>query len=110
MGGGGGGGVRGGCAVWSGSVHGGGAWRQAVRDRGLMRIETFDGALKEGARRRLKIALRSYLQLALSDSTEDEAMMVGHVENLVEQSVDAVDAVVLGYPPILSVSRLAPGA
>jgi hypothetical protein len=35
---------------------------------------------------------------------------VGHVENLVEQSVDAVDAVVLGYPPILSVSRLAPGA
>jgi hypothetical protein len=75
-----------------------------------MRTELYDDTLTAAAKKRVRRAIRMYLYLMRPDNNDDDQTNTQDIENLVEQSMDAIDAVVHSYPPILSVSRLAPGA
>jgi hypothetical protein len=75
-----------------------------------MRVELYDEAIVAGAKKRLKIALRAYLYTVVPDSNDDEDTNRNDIENLVEQSLDAVDAVVHSYPISLGVNTLPSGS
>jgi hypothetical protein len=75
-----------------------------------MREELYDAAIAASARRRLKIALRTYLYTTLPESEDEDDQTVRDIENLVEQSLDAIESVVRGYPPIVSVRMMVSGS
>jgi hypothetical protein len=75
-----------------------------------MREELYDAAIAASAKKWLKIALRSYLYTIVPDNNDDEDTNRQHIENLVEQSLDAIESVVRGYPPIVSVRMMVSGS
>jgi hypothetical protein len=75
-----------------------------------VREELYDAAIAASARRRLKIALRTYLYTTLPESEDEDDQTVQEIENLVEQSLDAIESVVRGYPPIVSVRMMVSGS
>jgi hypothetical protein len=75
-----------------------------------VREELYDAAIAASARRRLKIALRTYLYTTLPESEDEDDQTVRDIENLVEQSLDAIESVVRGYPPIVSVRMMVSGS
>jgi hypothetical protein len=75
-----------------------------------VREELYDAAIAASARRRLKIALRTYLYTTLPESEDEDDQTVRDIENLVEQSLDAIESVVRGYPPMVSVRMMVSGS
>jgi hypothetical protein len=75
-----------------------------------VREELYDAAIAASARRRLKIALRTYLYTTLPESEDEDDQTVRDIENLVEQSLDDIESVVRGYPPIVSVRMMVSGS
>jgi hypothetical protein len=75
-----------------------------------MREELYSEAISQSARRRLKIALRTYLYTTLPESEDEDDQTVQDIDNLIEQSLDAIESVVRGYPPIVSVRMMVSGS